>query len=313
MSGHLQTSVAFIIFRRPETTRRVFEAIRAVQPPQLYVIADGPRTPEEAALVARTRAIIDEVDWPCEVHKNYAKTNMGLKQRVSSGLDWVFEQVEEAIILEDDCVPDPTFFRFCEELLTYYRDEPSVMMISGQSFGHNPAFSSYYFSRFVFIWGWATWRRAWEQFRLECKDVWLSTRDTTLLEEVLEIKELVAFWYARLNEAFLEDIDAWSYSWLYAIWRSNGFSIVPKRNLVSNTGFGLDAVHTRDRHSTLANLPTGPIDFPLKHPSSIEWDKQADLSVFSQVYRQKNGFLNRFLNLVRRTKRILNSNDFGSF
>lgn len=131
----LKTPVAFIVFKRPDTTEKVFEVIRKAKPPKLLVIADGPRAyrPGEAENCAATRAIIERVDWECEVLKNYSDINLGCKQRVSSGLNWLFDLVEEAIILEDDCLPHLSFFRFCQELLTYYRDEQQITSISGQN------------------------------------------------------------------------------------------------------------------------------------------------------------------------------------
>ena len=115
----LNTPVAFLIFNRPHTTQRVFAEIAKARPPKLLVVADGPRNdrPGEAELCAQTRAIIDQVDWDCEVLTHYADKNMGCKKRIASGIDWVFTQVEEAIILEDDCLPEASFFQFCEENL----------------------------------------------------------------------------------------------------------------------------------------------------------------------------------------------------
>ena len=151
------TPVAFIIFNRPDTTKRVFAEIAKARPPKLLVIADGPRAdhPADVEKCAAVRAIIDGVDWDCEVLKNYSDVNLGCKRRVSSGLDWVFDTVEEAIILEDDCLPHPTFFRFCEEMLEKYRDDKRIAMISGDNlqFGRKRTGYSYYFSRYPHIWG----------------------------------------------------------------------------------------------------------------------------------------------------------------
>lgn len=156
----LTTPVAFIIFNRPDTTEKVFAEIAKAKPPKLLVIGDGPRVSRqgEAEKVAAARSIIQCVDWDCEVQTNFSDVNLGCKRRVSSGIDWVFEQVEEAIILEDDCLPDPTFFRFCEELLARYRHDQRIGMISGDNFqfGSRRNDDSYYFSKYVHIWGWAT-------------------------------------------------------------------------------------------------------------------------------------------------------------
>src|SRR5437868_7090749 len=159
-----KTPVALIIFRRPQFTEQVFQALARVQPRQLFVIADGPRpdVEGEAELCRATRAIIDRVDWQCEVIKNYLETNLGCGRRPATGISWVFDQVEEAIILEDDCVPGPSFFPFCEELLARYRDDERIMHIAGSTYEHGllPTPYSYCFSHFNGAWGWASWRRA---------------------------------------------------------------------------------------------------------------------------------------------------------
>ena len=164
----METPIAFFIFRRPETTRRVFEQIRKVKPLKLFVVADGGRNEEEWKKCHAARAVIEAVDWPCEVIKNYADKNFGCKIRISSGLDWVFQNTEKAIILEDDTLPHESFFRFSEELLRHYKDNPKIMHISGVNFQQkNSDFrcsDSYYFSRLPHIWGWATWKRAWKNY-----------------------------------------------------------------------------------------------------------------------------------------------------
>ena len=168
LNFQLSTPVAFIIFNRPDTTARVFAEIAKARPPKLLVVGDGPRANRdgEADRVAEARAIIKNVDWPCEVLTNFSTPNLGCKKRVSSGIDWIFEQVEEAIILEDDCLPDPSFFQFCEEMLARYRHDDRIAMISGDNFlfGQVPVPESYYFSRYCHIWGWASWRRAWKDY-----------------------------------------------------------------------------------------------------------------------------------------------------
>ena len=184
----LKTPVAFIIFKRPEETQRVFAEIRKVKPPKLLVVADGPRPdkPGEDRQCAAARAIIEQVDWECEVLQNYADRNLGCRLRVSSGLDWVFDTVEEAIIIEDDCLPHPTFFRFAEELLERYRDDSRIMSISGQNvqFGRKRTDYSYYFSRYNHCWSWASWRRAWQYYDVEMK-IWPKIRDSSFLKNIL--------------------------------------------------------------------------------------------------------------------------------
>lgn len=169
----MNTTVAFFIFNRPGPTREVFEKIRRAQPARLFIIADGPRTEQECILCEETRKIANAIDWPCEVKRNFSETNMGCGKRLSSGISWVFKQVEEAIILEDDCLPDNSFFQFCAEMLEQYRDDTRIMHIAGTSAQvGNKRFNpheSYYFSIIANIWGWATWRRAWNLYDYDMK------------------------------------------------------------------------------------------------------------------------------------------------
>ncbi|MCW5549112.1 MAG: hypothetical protein KIT44_09130, partial [Opitutaceae bacterium] len=160
------TPVALLVFNRPELTMRLLSVIRSVRPAKLYVVADGPRVnhPGDAAACEAVRELIrTQVDWPCELHKDYATSNLGCGRRVSSGIDWVLGRENEAVFLEDDCVPHPTFFRFCTELLERYRDNERVAQICGSRIiAEQPGQSaSYSFSRYGPVWGWATWRRAW--------------------------------------------------------------------------------------------------------------------------------------------------------
>jgi hypothetical protein len=284
----LSTPVAFIIFNRPDTTARVFEAIRQAKPPQLLVIADGPRAehPEDAEKCAAARAIIEQVDWDCKVLTNFAKTNMGCKRRVSSGLDWVFETVEETIVLEDDCLPHSTFFRFCEELLDRYRDDERIMAISGDNyqFGRQRTRYSYYFSRYPHCWGWATWRRAWRHYDGEM-ELWPVVRDGGWLEDILGNERAIAYWTRIFDKTHNGDINSWAYAWTFACWIQSGLTILPAVNLVSNIGFGLNATHTRSS-SRIANLGTHQMDFPFLHSPFVLRDARADELTQASVYEK---------------------------
>lgn len=284
---HLNTPVAFIIFNRPDTTQLVFEAIAKARPTRLLVVSDGPRANRqgEDELVRKTRAIIDQVDWPCEVSCNYSDINLGCKKRVSSGIDWVFDQVEEAIILEDDCLPNPSFFRFCSEMLERYRNDQRVGMISGDNFqwGRRRNKDSYYFSRIVHIWGWATWRDRWR----DCYDVevasWRDFRDEGWLYDLLGRKKDVSYW-ARTFDAVAEGrIDTWDFQWVFANWATGRLSVLPNVNLISNIGFGLDATHTTG-DSEVANLPTEAIQFPLRHPTVFVPNTSFDRLTFDRLF-----------------------------
>ena len=275
----LTTPVAFLIFNRPDTTARVFEAIRQAKPPKLLVVADGPR-PDRADDIEKckaARAVIEGVDWDCEVLTNYSEVNLGCKNRVSSGLDWVFHTVEEAIILEDDCLPHPSFFRFCQDLLDYYRNDERIASIIGCNFqfGHQRTKYSYYFSRYHFIWGWATWRRAWQHYD---RDMSLlnEIKDDDFLRYIFQDTQQSRYWKEILQRTYDGEIDTWDYQWILSCLLQNVLTITPNINLVSNIGFGVEATHTKISRSVLNNIPVKAISFPLRHPAYIVPHADAD-------------------------------------
>jgi hypothetical protein len=275
----MKTPVAFIIFNRPDTTARVFEAIRQAKPPLLLVIADGARSSKsgEAEKCVATRAIIDGVDWDCEVRTNYSDVNLGCKRRVSSGIDWVFEQVEEAIILEDDCLPHPSFFDYCDELLDKYRYDTRIMSISGDNFqfGRKRNTDSYYFSQYNHIWGWATWRRAWKHYDVDVQ-LWNTVRDDGWLNDILNDRSIVKVWQKNFQDVHDGKVDTWDYQWVFACWIQSGLTILPNVNLISNIGFGADATHTKSADNEFANLPVEAISLPLQHPKFVVRNLEAD-------------------------------------
>lgn len=300
----LTTPVALLVFNRPEQTARVFAAIRAARPPQLLVVADGPRRgrPDDPERCAEVRRIVGQVDWPCELLCNYSEENLGCKMRVSSGLDWVFGQVEEAIILEDDCLPDPTFFRFCQELLEKYRNDNRIASIGGSNyqFGSHDHQHSYYFSIYNHVWGWASWKRAWLDYELDMSK-WMKVRNTDWLSYIFSKKTDTNFWKSNFNKAYKNKIDTWDIQWTFACWLNNRLSIVPHVNLVSNIGFGPDALHTIDTSSILASIINTSIKFPLNHPPFVMRDVQADAVTQKNVF--KRNILNTFIDTVKFTLR----------
>lgn len=273
----LNTPVALIIFKRPDTTEKVFQAIRSVKPSMLMVIADGPRLdhPGEAEKCAAARAIVDRVDWNCTVLKNYSDTNLGCGVRPATGISWVFEQVEQAIILEDDCVPAIKFFRFCEELLHRYENDTRVMSICGNSIVKSPTPYSYFFSRYANCWGWATWRRAWQHFDFEINQLPdLIARDW--LYEFLKDRRLAQVWSQNLLSVYgMDKQHIWDYQWQMACWLQNGLSIRPNANLVINVGFNKDATHTT-KPTPYAIHNIEELKLPLNHPDLVTRDVQAD-------------------------------------
>jgi hypothetical protein len=286
MTTSLSTPVVFIVFNRPDTTRRVFESIVGARPSTLLLIADGPREGKtgETEACRQVLEIVSHVDWPCQVFKNFAAGNLGCAERVISGLDWAFSLVEEAIILEDDCLPDPSFFSFCSELLEKYRDDDRLASICGANLveRYQTASESYYFSRLGSVWGWATWKSRWQRYDRFLRN-WPSLRRADALTELFDEPKYRSHW-KRIFDSMYEGVgpDTWDYQWCYSTLFENMLHIVPTVNLIANIGFGPEATHTKTPDSRLLpKLKT--IDFPLKHPSGMVPSRRLD-SHFQQLY-----------------------------
>ena len=286
-SPGLDTPVAFFIFNRPETTTRVFERIAAVRPRTLLVVADGPRPAREgeARLCGEARSVLERVDWDCDLRTSLSDVNLGCRARMSSGVDWVFSQVPEAILLEDDCLPHPDFFPFCEQLLARYRDDERVGMIGGTNFqfGQRVGSGSWYFSKYAAIWGWASWRRAWRNYDVDCR-YWPAFRASGAFDRIMEPEERW-YWIAVLDRMHRGEIDTWDYQWLLSCWVHSMLVAVPQSNLISNIGFGAGATHTV-RHSPYADMPTVGLEWPLVEPPLIIADRQADRRTAAGQYNQ---------------------------
>ncbi len=271
--------VLLLIFRRPALTARVLDRLRQVRPARLWVAADGARAdrPDEMRLCAETRAIIETgIDWPCEVRTRFLNTHAGCKKAVSGALDWVFAAEERVIILEDDCLPSADFFRFCDELLEQYESDERVMQISGtQCHGWELPGSSYFFSRFGPIWGWASWRRAWQFYDVSMAS-WSELRESQRFRELCP-EPFEASWRRGVFEQVASgQLDTWDYQWAYAKLLAGGLNVVPNQNLISNLGFGVDATHTHDVKDARAGLPFGSIRFPLRSPTEVASCSAAD-------------------------------------
>jgi hypothetical protein len=296
----LKPPVALILFNRPHTTRQVFAAIRKVRPSRLFLIADGPRPdhPTDSAECHEARVAVERVDWDCEVLTNYAAANLGIKRRVGSGLDWVFQQVEEAIILEDDCLPHESFFQYCEELLARFRDDARILTISGNCYDPEKRFAaaSYSFSRYPLIWGWATWHRAWAQYD-PAMERWPELLEEHWLEQQLQDPNAARYWsyIFQMNYEKCASGD-WDYAWVLSSWRHDGLSIVPSANLVSNIGFGAGASHTHDAQSQFSNLPLEAMRFPMTHPGEVTRNLELDDWIEKRLF---SGNLSRLFAFLR--------------
>lgn len=296
------TPVVLCIFNRPSVTRKVVTAIRQARPKTLLVIGDGarPNRPGEHELVAKTRAVLDDVDWPCDVQTNYSSINLGCRSRVASGLAWVFDKYSEAIVLEDDCLPDASFFPWCRDMLARYRDDDRVFSVAGTNFqaGRSRCLNGYYFSKYFHCWGWASWRRVWQTVDLDMRH-WPEFIAQGGLDEIADSPAEHRYWDRILGDQYRGETDSWAYSWLASAWMTRSLSILPDVNLVSNIGFDEGATHTKGRSSPLANIPTKA----LRHwsePDSIARNVMADAFTFNHVFAEPSQLHRWKRSIVRR-------------
>lgn len=274
---YCSSPILLLIFNRPDLTERVFARIRESRPTILFVAADGPRSSKagESEQCALSRAVTERIDWPCDVKRLYRDGNLGCKVAVSEGIRWFFDNVEEGIILEDDCLPDPLFFAFCDVLLEKYRNTGEVMQIGGMSFkGERKAGNgSYFFTRYPNIWGWATWRRVWNEYDLEIS-LWPEKRDKVMNRQLTRrARKMIS---NTFDEVKAGRIDTWDYQFFFQVLTTRGLAIAPQCNLVENIGFDERATHTKFGDS-LAKI-TAPASeiFPLRHPDFLIADDEAD-------------------------------------
>lgn len=297
---NLRTPVALLAFNRPDTTAQVFAAIREARPSRLFLIADGPRpdNSKDVVLCSEVRRILEKVDWPCEVMHNYSDRNVGCKKRVATGLNWVFEHVEEAIVLEDDCVPDGTFFAFCEEMLDFYWDNENIMMVCGTNLlgRWKDERQSYHFAHYDWVWGWATWRRAWQRYDIAMKE-WSDPRRREKIRCALQDEQFYRMRQKAFQQAYDNRIDTWDYQWSFSRLCHEGLAIVPSVNLVSNIGYGINATHTKVHDKDLAAKERYCINLPLCHPNEIAVDREYDRMVV-QILSGREKFMARAFRVI---------------
>lgn len=311
----MKTPVLLVVFNRPDLTEKTFKRISDAKPEKLFLVADGPREGNDKDRVAcdEVKRIVENVTWDCEVFHNYSDENLGSGIRVASGISWVFEHVDRAIILEDDCLPDPTFFPFCEELLERYKNDERVMNISGSNLQteFDRTDDSYYYLNYPVTWGWATWRRAWNYFDYHVS-MWDSLRDTDFPLEITKYQNVTKYLRNQL-ESFYEQNPpdnyrhwkssyAWDYQWVFACWVQNGLSITPSQTLISNEGFRKDATHTKNANHEFASLPTSPMEFPLKHPSHKLVNSEANDYHFKTMDQQLSNVKKKKPNLFLKVR-----------
>lgn len=263
--------VLFCTFNRLECTKRVFERIREVKPAKLYLLSDGPREKikgEEEKVKAVRRYLEEHIDWNCKIFKNFAEENMGCGRRMSSGISWAFEKEEELIIVEDDCLPDSSFFRYCKELLQLYKEDERIMLVGGSnSVGVLEGEDSFIFTPYVENWGWATWKRTWEQYDYDIKD-WRGRNIPPSMQAVMN--EAAIKQYSELFDlVYTHELDTWDYQLQYLVFQKGALTVVPRKCLVKNIGFGPDATHTKTVPTKLYS-EDHEMSFPLRIPSHVE-------------------------------------------
>ena len=274
----LKTPVLLLTWKRLEATKKLISILRNVQPQSLFIASDGARAdrPQELIDVCKTRELLESsIDWPCVIKKRLSLVNQGCKAGVSNAISWFFEHVEEGIILEDDVLPDRSFFRYCDEMLQKYRDDPRIGSIAACNFQPEnlSKTESYYFSRYIHVWGWATWKRAWIHYD-GTMEQWPELRNSGWLKQLNSSRRFTKFWSRKFNSVHSGQKDTWDYAWVYSCWKQGFLSCTPKSILVSNIGFGNDATHTVNESSPLGKIES--ITFPLAHPLSVEIDSIAD-------------------------------------
>lgn len=295
--------VLFLIFNRPTFTEMVFEAIAEIKPKYLYIAADGPRPdkPDDIGLCAQTRSVIERINWDCEVKTLLRDKNLGCKPAVSEAISWFFENVSEGVILEDDCLPDKSFFPFCAELLEKYRLNDKVMSISGSNLlpeGWKKDVQSYHWGHGG-IWGWATWKRAWDLYDIEMKN-WSEPKTKRKIKIKLGTSDWYNTYYGLFESSFNKTLNTWDIQWFYSILINDGMAINPCVNLVKNIGYG-NGTHTHSLDDDIANVSLNAMTFPLRHPKKMRLDARYLKQVYIRLNKKyKVSIIRRALNLLKK-------------
>lgn len=301
--------ILFIVYNRPEHTKLSLEIIKKIKPLKLYIAADGPKDNiADETNCEQVRALLNNIDWSCEVKRSYNDTNRSSKRTVSAAINWMFSTEEFGIILEDDCLPDPSFFTFCKEMLLRYKNDLRMMHINGTNFLQGKRFEffgdSYYYSNIPHPWGWATWKRAWSLYDIDMID-YAAFKSANKIGDIISKREYQDNWMKLLLKAKNNEIDCWDYQWFYTIWSHNGIVITPTQNLVTNIGFGNNATNTTYRTTRLGNMRRHQLT-EIIHPSEIKINRKAD--DYATLIKMKEGEGNLLQKFYQKLKLILHSN-----
>lgn len=293
--------ILFLVFNRPDTTRQVFNEIKKIKPKKLYVAADGPRDDVYSDILKtnNVRDIIKQIDWDCDLRTNFRENNLGCKYAVSTAIDWFFKNEEAGVILEDDCLPSQDFFQYCEDLLERFQNNLEITMISGNNFqdGVKRGDSSYYFSKYTHIWGWATWKNRWKYNDVELT-FWPKWRDSFGWRNLFKNRREMIFWENIFDRVYLNKIDTWDYSWLASSWYNDGMTIIPNSNLVTNIGFTVEATHTKSNSNILSNRPLQSIG-EIRHNDILLIDDKADEYTFKSYFNNHEKKVHKILKWLK--------------
>ncbi|WP_448699639.1 nucleotide-diphospho-sugar transferase [Mucilaginibacter sp. AW1-3] len=308
MKLNYRPPVLFLIFNRPECTQLTFNAIKKNKPNKLYIAADGPRASKngEHELCAQTRAIVADIDWDCEVHTLFREKNLGCKVAVNTAITWFFENEEMGIILEDDCLPSESFFSFCADLLIKYKDDDRVWHIDGTTSQANitAVGESYHFSKYCLIWGWATWRRAWNYYDPAIKS-FPDFEKNNVIKSIWAKPEVQKYWLKNFKDVYNGQVDTWDFQWMYTVWTNNGMSIRPSVNLIKNIGFDNNATHTKTANKLLKEMKNEEMTFPLQHPVFSLPNTQQDDICSAGHFNIHKPYSNISKRVVNKIKRII--------
>lgn len=302
----MKTPVLLLMFNRPDTTTKVFDAIRKAKPSKLFIAADGARNDAEWELCNKTRDVVKNVDWECEVHTQFRDENLGCKYGINKSITWFFENVDQGIILEDDCLPSPSFFEYCDDMLERYKYNENVGVISGNNFMQsknskivNLPDNVYYFVAPIYTWGWATWKRAWDKQELEMES-WPEQKKKKLLSHIFKNKNVVESYSHTFDHSFSGRARTWDAPWLYTCLLHNMMCIVPPRNLTSNIG----VIGTTSRtEGTLQNISTNYLDIKkLKHPNSVIRNTEIENILLTITDVDKPSSRRHFVELLKKAK-----------
>ena len=301
--------VLFLIFNRPDTAEEVMKAIQLAKPSKIYIAADGPRDhiDGEAALCQQTREIVlNLINWNCQIFTFFKEKNLGCAKAVAGAIDWFFSKEEMGIILEDDCLPDPSFFTFCNILLDHYKDDDRIMHISG--FNDQPTHKSeysYYFSNYPRVWGWATWKRAWKFHELTPAAVSDPLRSAIIKKYFYGFKKAGERWFHDFNRSH-QSFSPWDYQWCLCIWKQHGLSINTNIPLIKNIGFDARGSHTTTPSKEMAAIQLSSFDGPIIHPATLLPNYKADIISIRQNLHPdfKKKVLSKLKRLVNRFIRL---------